>query len=83
VADGRIVEHWDGRQPEVTKTASGHSMLDGPTEITQPHATEANQRMVEPASEALFEKGDLSALDRYFVADGAYVQYTTQASPTR
>jgi predicted SnoaL-like aldol condensation-catalyzing enzyme len=58
VADGRIVEHWDGRQAEVTDTVSGHGMLDGPTEVTQPGATAANQRIVELATQGLFFEND-------------------------
>jgi hypothetical protein len=82
VTDGRIVEHSDGRQMEVTVTASGHSMLDGPTEITQPAATEANQRIVESAIQAPFLEGDFSALDRYSSPTRRMFN-TTQASPTR
>jgi predicted SnoaL-like aldol condensation-catalyzing enzyme len=82
VADGRIVEHWDGRQAEVTETASGHSMLDGPTEVTQPGSTAANQRIVEPAVQAIFVEGDLAALDRYWVADEAYIQHNPRIPDT-
>jgi predicted SnoaL-like aldol condensation-catalyzing enzyme len=82
VADGRIVEHWDGRQAEVTETASGHSMLDGPTEVTEPGATAANQRIVEPAVDALFVGGDLSVLDRYWVPDEAYIQHNPRIPDT-
>jgi predicted SnoaL-like aldol condensation-catalyzing enzyme len=82
VADGRIVEHWDGRQVEVTGTASGHTMLDGPTEVTQPDATAANQTIVEPAVQAIFVEGDLSALDRYWVADEAYIQHNPRIPDT-
>jgi predicted SnoaL-like aldol condensation-catalyzing enzyme len=82
VADGRIVEHWDGRQVEVTETASGHSMLDGPTEVTQPRASEPNQRIVERAVQAIFVESDYSALDRYWVADEAYVQHNPRIPDT-
>jgi predicted SnoaL-like aldol condensation-catalyzing enzyme len=82
VADGLIVEHWDGRQAEVTETASGHSMLDGPTEVTQPGATAANQQLVEPAVHAIFLEADLSALDRYWVADEAYIQHNPRIADT-
>jgi predicted SnoaL-like aldol condensation-catalyzing enzyme len=82
VADGLIVEHWDGRQAEVTETASGHSMLDGPTEVTRPDATAANQQIVEPAVQAIFLEGDLSALDRYWVADEAYIQHNPRIPDT-
>jgi predicted SnoaL-like aldol condensation-catalyzing enzyme len=82
VADGRIVEHWDGRQAEVTETVSGHSMLDGPTEVTQPGATAANQRVVELATQGLLIENDMSVLDRYWVADEAYVQHNPRIPDT-
>ena len=45
-ADGRIVEHWDNLQPEVTDTASGRGMIDGPTEVTDRDRTGATKDLV-------------------------------------
>ena len=44
--DGKIVEHWDNLQTIVEKTASGRSMFDGPTEITDLDKTEENKQLV-------------------------------------
>lgn len=44
--DGIAVEHWDGLQPWVEETASGRSMTDGPTEITDLDKTDANRVLV-------------------------------------
>lgn len=46
VEDGKFVEHWDGIQDIPAKTASGRSMTDGPTEITDLDLTEANKALV-------------------------------------
>jgi predicted SnoaL-like aldol condensation-catalyzing enzyme len=43
---GLIVEHWDNLQTTVTETASGRSMIDGPTDITDFGRTAANKELV-------------------------------------
>lgn len=45
-AQGRIVEHWDVIVPYVAKTPSGHSSVDGSTEITDLDQTDANKAVV-------------------------------------
>lgn len=44
--EGRAVEHWDNIQPMAGPNPSGHSMLDGTTEITDLEKTEANRAFV-------------------------------------
>lgn len=44
--DGKIVEHWDNLQETVTKTASGRSMIDGPTEGKDLAKTEENRKLI-------------------------------------
>lgn len=41
--DGRAVEHWDNIQPRTGPNLSGHSMVDGTTQVTDLDATEANR----------------------------------------
>ena len=45
VDNGQLVEHWDNLQPWADKTASGRSMVDGPTKVTDLDKTEANREM--------------------------------------
>lgn len=47
VKDGQLVEHWDNLQAWVapSDTASGRSMVDVPTEVTDLDKTEANPAM--------------------------------------
>lgn len=40
ISGGRIAEHWQGIQPEAGPNPSGHTMLDGQTEVTAPDQTE-------------------------------------------
>ncbi|MEM7269095.1 MAG: nuclear transport factor 2 family protein [Pseudomonadota bacterium] len=47
VEDGRVAEHWDNLQAPPAETASGRSMTDGPTEISDPDKTAANKALVE------------------------------------
>ena len=44
--DGKIVEHWDNLQTIVENTASGRTMFDGPTNITDLDKTEENKNLV-------------------------------------
>jgi len=45
--NGKIVEHWDNLQVTPSApNASGHTMIDGPTEASDLDQTEANKRVV-------------------------------------
>ncbi|WP_099141276.1 nuclear transport factor 2 family protein [Xenorhabdus kozodoii] len=46
VADGFIVEHWDGLVPQSAPNASGRTQLDGPTETEHDHDREKNRERV-------------------------------------
>jgi len=43
---GRAVEHWDNIQRRAGPNASGHSMVDGATEVTHPELTENHRTLV-------------------------------------
>jgi predicted SnoaL-like aldol condensation-catalyzing enzyme len=44
--DERVVEHWDNIQSRHGPNASGHSMVDGPSEATDLALTESNRELV-------------------------------------
>ncbi|MBM95967.1 MAG: hypothetical protein CMI09_09010 [Oceanospirillaceae bacterium] len=44
--DDMTVEHWDNIQPRKGPNASGHSMVDGETEVRDRHKTESNRTLV-------------------------------------
>ncbi|AOM39792.1 nuclear transport factor 2 family protein [Xenorhabdus hominickii] len=46
VADGLIVEHWDGLVPQSAPNASDRTQLDGPTETGHNHDREKNRELV-------------------------------------
>ncbi|MEU9331002.1 nuclear transport factor 2 family protein [Streptomyces canus] len=50
VADGKLAEHWDALTPQVTKTVSGRSQVDGPAEVSDLDKTEANRALVSGSS---------------------------------
>jgi predicted SnoaL-like aldol condensation-catalyzing enzyme len=81
VSAGRVVEHWAGMQPETRQTASGHTMVDGPTEITEPAATDTTRNIVEGAVQAVLIEGDFTQLARYWNGD-AYIQHNPRIPDT-
>jgi predicted SnoaL-like aldol condensation-catalyzing enzyme len=46
--DSRIVEHWGGQQPQAAaRNPSGHTQVDGPTEIDDREKTEVSRTLVQ------------------------------------
>ena len=77
VADGKLVEHWDGLQSEAGPNPSGHTMLDGPIEITKPEQTEESRKLVEGFVDAILIGGQYDRLPE-FVSTERYVQHNPQ-----
>ncbi len=68
--DDRIIEHWDVIAPYAAETPSGHTSVDGPTEIRDLEQTDANKALVRAMiTDALMEGGDPRTVDRYISAD--------------
>lgn len=75
VQKGKIVEHWDGLGVEAGPTPSGHTMLDGPTDVDANNAdTLANRALVEDFITTVLIRSDAARLPEYF-NDGAYIQH--------
>jgi predicted SnoaL-like aldol condensation-catalyzing enzyme len=70
----KIVEHWDAHQPCVAKTVSGHSMVGGPTEVTEPEQTEASRAVVKEFVDLIMMGGDRSQIGRFFDGDN-FIQH--------
>ena len=68
------VEHWDNIQPRQGPNSSGHSMVDGPTEATDPEHTEANRERVREFVERVRIGGDVAALEG-FVCTDSYTEH--------
>lgn len=63
--DDQAVEHWDNIQQRQGPNSSGHSMVDGETEITDLHLTEANREIVRSFVEEVLIKRKLEDLEDY------------------
>ncbi|WP_127956961.1 nuclear transport factor 2 family protein [Serratia microhaemolytica] len=65
VADGLIVEHWDGLVAQAPANASGRTQLDGPTEPGQGHDREQNRAVVLDFFKRTLIGGDYAAIADY------------------
>lgn len=72
--DGLIVEHWDNLQETGGPNPSGHSMLDGPTEVTDVERTEENKTLVRNFVDDILVHGNMDRLATYFDGD-TYTQH--------
>ncbi len=77
VDHGKIVEHWDAHQAWAAETVSGHTMLDGPTEITSPSSTAASRQLVEGFADLIMMGRDRTQIGRFFEGD-RFVQHNPQ-----
>lgn len=76
--DGKIVEHWDNLQETPVKpNPSGHTMIDGATEIKDLDKTETNKAFVKSFVDDILVNGKMEKLTEYFDGDN-YVQHNPQ-----
>jgi predicted SnoaL-like aldol condensation-catalyzing enzyme len=71
---GKIVEHWRGQQPEEPANLSGHTQLDGPTEVSDRDKTEANRDLVRRFKEVVTVEGRFDRVDE-FIEGNNYTQH--------
>ncbi|HTD42168.1 MAG TPA: nuclear transport factor 2 family protein [Mucilaginibacter sp.] len=71
--DGKIVEHWDNLQATQPPNPSGHTMIDGATEIRDLDKTEINRTIVKNHVEDILN-GRLAKLPDYYDNDN-YIQH--------
>jgi predicted SnoaL-like aldol condensation-catalyzing enzyme len=73
--DDRAIEHWDVIAPYSASTPSGHTSVDGPTEVVDLERTEANKALVRHLIEdVLMPGGNPANIDRYISAE-RYIQH--------
>ena len=76
--DGKIVEHWDNLQEKQSSpNPSGHTMINGTTEIKDLDKTEANKTLVKNFVEDILVNGKMDKLAGYFNGDN-YIQHNPQ-----
>lgn len=64
--DGLAAEHWSGIADHPEKTANGHSMLDGATEIKDKNLTQKNKELVASFVETVLIKGQFNRLSDFY-----------------
>lgn len=72
--DGLIVEHWDNLLEITPPNPSGHTQLDGSTEITDTDKTTENKALVEDFIQTILVKGEMDKVANFFDGDH-YIQH--------
>ena len=73
--DGKIIEHWDVISLYSPTTPSGHTSIDGPTEVTDLDKTEENKALVRDLIEnVLGRNGNPQLVDQY-ISSEKYIQH--------
>ena len=67
--NGQAVEHWDNIQNRKKPNESGHSMVDGVTEVTDREMTESNRRIIKSFVETILIQGDFEKSNDYINQD--------------
>ncbi len=71
----KIIEHWDVIAEYSPTTPSGHTSIDGATQVEDEHATEENKAVVRGLIEnLLMEGGDRTKIDEY-ISSEEYIQH--------
>lgn len=78
--DEKIIEHWDVIAPYSAATPSGHTSVDGPTEVTDLARTDDNKARVRSMIEdVLIPGGDPTRVDEYISAE-TYIQHNAEVA---
>ncbi|GAB3710440.1 nuclear transport factor 2 family protein [Spirosoma flavus] len=73
--NGQIVEHWDNLQEKpAAANPSGHSMIDGTTQVIDASQTEANKAFVRSFLDDILVNGRMEKIAAYFNGDN-YIQH--------
>jgi predicted SnoaL-like aldol condensation-catalyzing enzyme len=73
--DGKIIEHWDVISEYAPQTPSGHTTIDGPTEVVDLEKTEENKQLVRDLiRDVLMKGGNPQNIDTY-ISDEQYIQH--------
>ncbi|MEM6724972.1 MAG: hypothetical protein AAF598_13110 [Bacteroidota bacterium] len=73
--NNKVIEHWDVIALYSDHTPSGHTSIDGPTEVTDLDKTEENKELVRKLiQDALMEGGNPENLPKY-ISSEQYIQH--------
>ncbi len=70
----KIIEHWDVIAAVSETSVSGHTQIDGPTEITDLAATQSNKAIVTEFLTAVLVNGDFERAPE-FISTKTYIQH--------
>lgn len=77
---GRIIEHWDVITAYSSSTPSGHTSVDGPTEVTDLDKTDENKVLVRRMIEdVLMPGGNPQNIDHY-ISSHKYIQHNREVA---
>ncbi len=74
IEDGKVAEHWDNLQPIAEVNASGRTMTDGPTEITDKDKSAANKALIEGLMADIMIGGKMEKVTDY-ISPVTYLQH--------
>jgi predicted SnoaL-like aldol condensation-catalyzing enzyme len=67
--DGLAAEHWSGIADQPEKTANGHTMIDGATEVTDRSLTQQNKALARSFVETILIKGEFERILEFYHPD--------------
>lgn len=73
----KIIEHWDVISRYAPQTPSGHTSIDGPTEITDLDKTEANKQLVRDLIRDVLVSENPENIDNY-ISSQKYIQHNRE-----
>ncbi len=75
IENGRVAEHWDNLQERTPANASGRTLTDGPTEVTDLELTQANKALVAEFADVVLLGGNFSRATEFVVGRTSYHQH--------
>ncbi|MEM7346042.1 MAG: nuclear transport factor 2 family protein [Chloroflexota bacterium] len=76
---GKIIEHWDVIAPYAAQTPSGHTSVDGPTEVTDLDKTEANKVLIRNLVQDVMMDKNPHNIDKY-ISSETYIQHNAEVA---
>ncbi|WP_336713764.1 nuclear transport factor 2 family protein [Arthrobacter sp. USHLN218] len=77
VLGDRLAEHWEVLAPLAQDSVSGHSQVDGPTEVTDLDKTLANKALVGEFAQKVLMERDYAVVENYVARD--FAQHNPEA----
>ncbi len=78
-SNDKIIEHWDVISEYVDKTVSGHSMISGPSEVTDVDSTQKNKALVRQFLVDVLQNGNLEKIGAY-ISTESYTQHSPKVA---